>query len=70
MTRSTFPRRRRSSWWRASAPGVLTFLTQALCFPAPANNLWRGLDIPSSLRRERLGQGLGGRMTISGTLFQ
>jgi hypothetical protein len=40
---------------RSTFPTFLTFLTQALCFPAPANNPWHGLDIPSSLRRERLG---------------
>jgi hypothetical protein len=34
-------------------PTFLAFLTQALCFPAPASNPWQGLDIPPYLR-ERL----------------
>jgi hypothetical protein len=36
-------------------PTFLAFPTQALCSAAPANNPWRGLDIPSYLRREPLG---------------
>jgi hypothetical protein len=27
-------------------PTFLAFLTQALCFPAPASNPWQRLDIP------------------------
>ncbi len=36
-------------------PTFLTFLTQALCFPVPASDPWRGLEVPPYLRRERLG---------------
>ena len=36
-------------------PTFLTFLTQALCFSAPASDPWQGLEIPSYPRRERLG---------------
>jgi hypothetical protein len=36
-------------------PTFLAFLTQAPCFPAPANNSWQGLDIPPHLRPARLG---------------
>jgi hypothetical protein len=32
-------------------PTFLTFLTQALCFPAPASNAWQGLEIARCLRR-------------------
>jgi hypothetical protein len=33
----------------------LTFLTQALCFPVPASDPWRGLEVPPYLRRKRHG---------------
>ena len=36
-------------------PTFLTFLTQALCFPVPASDPWRGLEVPPYPRRERLG---------------
>ena len=36
-------------------PTFLTFLTQALCFPVPASDPWRGLEVPPYARRERLG---------------
>ena len=39
----------------------LTFLAQALCFPAPASDSWQGLEIPSYPRRERLGPPTVGR---------
>jgi hypothetical protein len=42
MTQSTFPT-------------FLPFLTQGLCFSTPASDPWRGLEIPSYPRRERLG---------------
>lgn len=33
----------------------LAFLTQTLCFPAPASNHWQGLDISPYLRRPTVG---------------
>ena len=36
-------------------PTFLTFLTQTMCFSAPASDPWQGLEIPSYPRRERLG---------------
>jgi hypothetical protein len=36
-------------------PTFLTFLTQELCFPVPASDPWRGLEILPCPRREHLG---------------
>ena len=36
-------------------PTFLTFLAQELCFPVPASDPWRGLEVPPYPRRERLG---------------
>jgi hypothetical protein len=41
-------------------PVFLTFLTQALCFPAPASNAWQGLEIAPCLRRGPRTAGPGG----------
>ena len=35
-------------------PTFLTFLTQTLCFSAPASDPWQGLEIPPYPRSERL----------------